>query len=61
MSNDKLTLKKTQGNAGLRPDHHAAEPSRQRAGFFLRRRQLILTFIVFNIAAWTLLIAITFR
>jgi len=61
MSNDKLTLKKTQGNASLLPDHHAAEPSRHRAGFFLRRRQLILVFIVFNIAAWTFLIAITFR
>jgi hypothetical protein len=61
MSNDKLTLNKTQGNATLVPNHHAADPSRRRTGFFLQRRQLILAFIIFNIAVWTLLIVITFR
>jgi hypothetical protein len=61
MSKNKLTPKNTHGNATLVSSDHAAERSRGRAGLFLRRRLLIVAFVVFNIAVWALLIAITFR
>jgi hypothetical protein len=61
MSGNKLNFEKIQGNVPLVPDNHAAEPSTSRRKFFFRRRPLIIAFFVFNVAIWSLLIAITFR
>jgi len=60
MSGNELNLKGRGGNTHRLPDHSAGKSTKLRDIFRFSRRQLILTFVVLNLLAWAVVLAIIY-